>query len=50
METINNIELRDENVIPDDRTLAGILGDSFPAYKALIKFYDDNLLTHEWRY
>jgi hypothetical protein len=50
METINNIELRDENVIPDDRVLAGILGESFPAYQALIKLFDDNQLTHEWRY
>ncbi|NMB59343.1 MAG: DUF3788 family protein [Chloroflexi bacterium] len=50
METINSIELRDESIIPDDTVLAGILGDSFPAYKALIKMFDDNQLTHQWRY
>ena len=50
METNNNIELRDETVYPDDTVLSGILGDSFSAYQALIKLFDDNQLTHEWRY
>lgn len=50
METINTIELRDESIVPDDSVLAGILGDSFPAYQALIKLFDDNQLTHQWRY
>ena len=27
METINNIELRDENVYPDEQVLKGVLGE-----------------------
>lgn len=50
METINTIQMRDESIIPDQAVLAGILGDSFPAYQALIKHFDDNQLTHQWRY
>ena len=50
METTNNIELRDETIYPDDNVLSAILGDSFQAYQALIKLFDDNQLTHEWRY
>ncbi len=50
METTNTIQMRDESIIPDDTVLAGILGDSFPAYQALIKLFDDNQLTHQWRY
>lgn len=50
METINNLELRDESVYPDDKILKGILGDSFSVYKKLLKLYNDNGLTPEWRY
>lgn len=50
MKTINTMELRDESIIPDDTVLAGILGDSYPAYQALIKLFDDNQLSHQWRY
>ena len=50
METINTIQMRDESIIPDQAVLAGILGDSFPAYQALIKLFDDNQLSHQWRY
>ena len=50
METSNTIQLRDESIIPDDTVLAGILGDSFPAYQALIKLFDENQLTHQWRF
>lgn len=50
METINNIELRDESVYPDEKALKRILGESFDTYIKLIKLYNDNDLTHEWRY
>ncbi len=50
METVNNIELHDEAVYPDDRVLKGILGESFPAYLALLKLFDECGLEHEWRY
>jgi hypothetical protein len=50
MDSKNTMELRDESVYPDDTVLSGILGDSFLAYQALIKLFDDNHLTHEWRF
>jgi hypothetical protein len=50
METLDTIQMRDETIIPDQSVLAGILGDSFPAYQALIDLFDENQLSHEWRY
>jgi len=50
MDTENTVQMRDESIIPNDAILAGILGDSFPAYQALIQLFDENQLTHGWRY
>ena len=50
METINNVELRDGTVYPDDAVLASILGDSFPYYKMLLERFERSGLTWEWRY
>jgi hypothetical protein len=50
METINNLELRDESVYPNDDVLKTILGKSYAAYCALLKLYDDNEMNYEWRY
>lgn len=50
METINNIELRDESVSPDEVILKNILGDSFHAYTKLMELYKENELDHQWRY
>ena len=50
METINNLELRDESVFPDENVLKIILGNSFEAYSELLKLFDDNELIREWRY
>ena len=50
METVNNIEFGDETIFPDEERLKSVLGDSYPAYCDLIKLFDDNLMTHEWRY
>jgi hypothetical protein len=50
MDTIDTIQMRDETIFPDEAILAGILGDSFPAYQALINLFDENQLTHGWRY
>lgn len=50
METINNIELRDESIFPDQTVLSNILGDSFPAYQDLLRLYDENQLVYTWRY
>lgn len=50
METINNIELKDENIYPDDKVLQDVLGDSYKAFTKLLKLYENNELTHEWRF
>lgn len=50
METVNAIELGDETIYPDEKVLKGVLGDAYPAYCDLIKLFDDNQMTHEWRY
>lgn len=50
METINTIELTDENTFPDESVLKKVLGRSFNAYLELLKLYADNDLIHEWRY
>ena len=50
METINKLELKDENIYPDDELLKEILGSSFSAYKALLELFYQNDLNPEWRY
>ncbi len=50
METINNIELRDESVYPDEEVLKSILGRSYSAYCDLLKLYDDYGMEYGWRY
>lgn len=50
METINTIELKDASLYPDESVLRKVLGDSFPAYRELLKLYEANALVPEWRY
>ena len=50
METINNIELKDESVYPDEGVLKSVLGKSYRVYCDLLQLYDDNELNYEWRY
>ena len=50
METINNIELNDESVYPDEQVLKVILGPSYDAYVSLLKLFDENEMVYEWRY
>jgi len=50
METINTIELRDENIYPDDKVLGRILGESFESYVRLLKLFEHNGMSCEWRY
>ncbi len=50
METTNQMELRDENIYPDDPVMESILGDSFSAYRELLKLFDKNGLVYGWRY
>lgn len=50
MEQINAIELTDPDVVPDDAVLKRVLGESFPAYRRLLDLFEENGMTHEWRY
>ena len=50
MESINRKELNDPSVYPKDEILKAVLGRSYSAYCKLLKLYDDNDMTHEWRY
>ena len=48
METINNIELRNESIYPDDSLLKAVLGDSFKAYRALLDLFVKKEMIYEW--
>lgn len=50
METINNIELKDENIYPDEKVLKKVLGNSYEVYTTLLNLFKNNDLTHEWHY
>lgn len=50
METINQIELTDESVFPDENVLRPILGKSFNGYRALLNLFNQNEMGYEWRY
>jgi hypothetical protein len=50
METINNLELKDQSIYPDDGVLQQVLGKSYSAYCELLKLFDDNEMVYEWRY
>lgn len=50
METINNIELRDESIYPDEIALRRILGQSYHAYQKLLELFQKHGMNYEWRY
>ncbi len=50
METINNIELRDESIYPDENVLRSVLGKSYESYAMLLEIFNKNELVYEWRY
>lgn len=50
METINNLELRDELIYPDDKVLESIIGESYPYYLMLLDLFSKYEMKHEWRY
>lgn len=50
MEAINNKELTDKNVYPDETVLKSVLGKSYKLYKLLLDLFSSNEMTHEWRY
>ena len=50
MEQINRIELIDSNVFPDMDILKAVLGKSYEAYCDLLKLFDENEMSYQWRY
>lgn len=50
METINQVELKDPDIYPDESILKDVLGASFAAYQELLKLYEENEMLPEWRY
>lgn len=50
METINNIELRDELIYPDEGVIASIIGESYPSYAKLLALFLKYGMNPEWRY
>jgi len=50
MESINNIELREENIYPDEMVLRSILGQSYKIYVDLLELFQKNEMNYEWRY
>ena len=50
MESVNNVELTDSSVYPDENVLKGVLGKSYQAYCALLELFDQYGMHHEWRY
>ena len=50
METADSIQLKDENIYPDDSVLKQVLGESFGVYRALLELFSQNEMGHEWRY
>lgn len=50
MEQINNVELRDELIFPDDAVLARVLGPAFSNYQRLLALFERRGLTYDWRY
>jgi hypothetical protein len=50
METINNIELGDENIYPDENVLKAVLDQSYEAYTMLLELFNNHGMVYEWRY
>ncbi len=50
MESIHDLELRDETIYPDDEILSSVLGKSYKVYNALLDLFNRNEMASEWRY
>ena len=49
-DTINDLQLRDESVYPDENILRDALGNSYEVYDKLLRIFNRNDMVHEWRY
>lgn len=50
METINKIELKDENIYPDEKVLKSTIGKSYKFYSMLLELFKTYDMDPEWRY
>lgn len=50
LESVNNIELSDKSIYPDESVLKGVLGRSYQSYHALLDLFNQNGMQYEWRY
>ncbi len=50
METINNIELSDASIYPDEIVLNKVLGQSYTSYESLLELFKKHQMSYEWRY
>jgi hypothetical protein len=50
MDTINDVELRDESIYPNEEVLSSILQDSFQTYLSLLDLFKKYDMSYEWRY
>lgn len=47
---MSKLELRDENIFPDETVLQKILGVSYETYKKLLELFHEYDMIYEWRY
>jgi len=50
VETIDNIQLKDESIYPNEDVIKKVLGRSFNTYLDLIELFNNFDLAQEWRY
>lgn len=50
METINTVELKDENIYPDNKVIKSILDESYTYYLKLLEMFKNYDFEPEWRY
>lgn len=50
MTSTDELQLRDENIFPDEEVLRTVLGPSYEAFTSLLNLIDKNDMVHEWRF
>jgi hypothetical protein len=46
----DQIQLTNPEIYPDEEILKKVLGKSYNAFTKLMKLYEENEMTHEWRF